>query len=65
MGAGGCSWEQVNNLRPLEDPDTELPFIRPILESLRQEVGAASTTLGFIGTPWTLAAYVVEGKSDK
>eukprot|EP00884_Botryococcus_braunii_P021085 jgi/Botrbrau1/7660/Bobra.0159s0102.1 len=59
------SKEQVKALRPLEDPDEELPFIRPILQALRAEVGDGATTLGFIGAPWTLAAYAIEGKADK
>lgn len=56
--------EQVDNLRPLE-PEESLPFIKTILQSLRQEVGNKSTMLGFVGAPWTLAAYVVEGKGSK
>jgi len=42
-----------------------LAFIRPILQTLRSEVGQQSTVLGFVGTPWTLAAYSVEGGADK
>jgi len=56
--------EQVDKLHPL-DPDASLPFIRTILQTLRQEVGNQSTVLGFVGAPWTLAAYAVEGKSSK
>ncbi|MFM7365677.1 MAG: uroporphyrinogen decarboxylase [Cuspidothrix sp.] len=56
--------EQINNLRPL-NPETALPFIKTILGSLRQEVGDKSTVLGFVGAPWTLAAYAVEGKGSK
>jgi uroporphyrinogen decarboxylase len=56
--------EQVNQLRTL-DPDESTPFIRPILQTLRQEVGNDATVLGFAGSPWTLAAYAVEGKSSK
>lgn len=59
------SRDAVAALRPLGDPDASLPFIRPILSTLRQEVGTASTVLGFVGTPWTLAAYAVEGRADK
>ncbi|MDJ0677409.1 MAG: uroporphyrinogen decarboxylase [Calothrix sp. MO_167.B42] len=56
--------KQVDNLRPLE-PEESLPFIKTILQSLRQEIGNKSTMLGFVGAPWTLAAYVVEGKGSK
>ncbi|WP_448280936.1 uroporphyrinogen decarboxylase [Phormidesmis priestleyi] len=55
---------QVNNLRPLV-PEESLPFIKPILKALRDEVGTRSTVLGFVGAPWTLAAYSVEGKGSK
>ncbi len=57
--------EQVRALRPMEDPDTGLPFIRQILTNLRSEVGNASTVLGFVGAPWTLAAYSMEGSFQK
>jgi uroporphyrinogen decarboxylase len=55
---------QVDNLTPL-NPDESVPFIKTILKALRQEVGNKSTVLGFVGAPWTLAAYVVEGKGSK
>lgn len=57
--------DQVKELRTLDDPDSSLPFIRPILSTLRSNVGDASTVLGFIGTPWTLAAYSMEGAADR
>ena len=60
-----CSMEQLRDLVPLEDPDSSLPFIRPILQALRQEVGNASTVVGFVGSPWTLAAYSIEGSANK
>lgn len=49
----------------MEDPDSSLPFIRQILTNLRSEVGNASTVLGFVGAPWTLAAYSMEGSFQK
>ncbi|AFZ28145.1 uroporphyrinogen decarboxylase [Cylindrospermum stagnale PCC 7417] len=55
---------QVDHLHPL-DPEAALPFIKTILQALRQEVGNQSTVLGFVGAPWTLAAYAVEGKGSK
>ncbi len=56
--------EQVDQLHPLE-PEESLPFIKTILQSLRQEVGNSAAVLGFVGAPWTLAAYMVEGKGSK
>lgn len=56
--------EQVDNLYPLQ-PEESLPFIKTILQALREEVGNKSTVLGFVGAPWTLAAYTVEGKGSK
>jgi len=57
------SQEQLDKLHPL-DLD-KLTFIREILQALRQEVGNKATVLGFVGAPWTLAAYAIEGKSSK
>ena len=56
--------EQIDALHPLE-PEASLPFIKTILQALRSEVGDKSTVLGFVGAPWTLAAYAVEGKGSK
>ncbi|MBW4602785.1 MAG: uroporphyrinogen decarboxylase [Calothrix sp. FI2-JRJ7] len=58
------SQEQVDNLHAL-NPEESLPFIKTILQALRSEVGTQSTVLGFVGAPWTLAAYAVEGKGSK
>ncbi|MEB3293614.1 MAG: uroporphyrinogen decarboxylase [Synechococcales bacterium] len=58
------SLEQIQQLKPLE-PEESLPFIREILQTLRQEVGNQAAVLGFVGAPWTLAAYAIEGKSSK
>ncbi|UIE37210.1 uroporphyrinogen decarboxylase [Leptodesmis sichuanensis] len=57
------SQTQVDALIPLE-PETTLPFIRQILSTLRQEVKGQATVLGFVGAPWTLATYAVEGKNS-
>ncbi|GAX29491.1 hypothetical protein FisN_16Hh066 [Fistulifera solaris] len=46
--------------------DEKLPFIREILQRLSVEAEQANTSLiGFVGAPFTLAAYTVEGKSSK
>jgi len=55
---------QIDQIHDL-DPETALPYIKTILNTLRQEVGNKSTVLGFVGAPWTLAAYAIEGKGSK
>ncbi|MBR8838045.1 MAG: uroporphyrinogen decarboxylase [Stigonema ocellatum SAG 48.90 = DSM 106950] len=55
---------QIDALTPL-DPEASLSFVRQILMTLRQEVDDQATVLGFVGAPWTLAAYAIEGKSSK
>jgi uroporphyrinogen decarboxylase len=58
------SQAQIDALRSLE-PEESMPFIKPILQALRAEVGNQAAVLGFVGAPWTLAAYAVEGKGSK
>lgn len=56
--------DQVKNLKKLI-PNESLSFVGDVLTSLRKDIENKSTLLGFVGAPWTLAAYVVEGKSSK
>ena len=58
------SLAQVEALRPL-NPAESMPFVGEVLSRLRESVGNQAAVLGFVGAPWTLAAYVVEGKSSK
>ena len=60
--------EDVENLADAEtiDFDEKLPFIREILGRLSKEAAESNTALiGFVGAPFTLAAYTMEGKSSK
>ena len=41
-----------------------LPFVGESLGILRKEVGDTAAVLGFVGAPWTLATYIVEGGSS-
>ncbi len=56
--------DQISQLREL-NPSESLGFVGEVLKSLRKDINEDSTLLGFVGAPWTLAAYVVEGKSSK
>jgi uroporphyrinogen decarboxylase len=49
----------------LMDPYKATPFVAEALKNLRREVGNTATVLGFVGLPYTLATYMVEGGSSK
>lgn len=53
--------KQVTSLVPQEST----PFVGEALTRLREEVGNQATVLGFVGAPFTLASYIVEGGSSK
>lgn len=42
-----------------------VPFVGESLRQVKQAVGNESTVLGFVGAPFTLASYIVEGGSSK
>ena len=42
----------------------KVPFIEESLKLLRSEIGDTATLLGFVGAPWTLCTYIVEGQSS-
>lgn len=49
----------------LIDPVKSFKFVSDTLKNLRHEVGNKATVLGFVGLPYTLATYMVEGGSSK
>ena len=56
------SMEGLKTLHPIELD--RLSFVGESLSTLKQEVGGQAAVLGFVGCPWTLATYVVEGASS-
>lgn len=52
-------------LKALHDLDlSKLSFVGESLSILRKEVAGQAAVLGFVGCPWTLATYVIEGASS-
>lgn len=49
----------------LIDPPKAAPFVEQALRTLREEVDDQTAVLGFVGCPYTLATYLVEGKTSK
>jgi len=55
----------LEGVRALHDLDlTQLSFVGESLGALRTEVGGDAAVLGFVGAPWTLATYIVEGAAS-
>ncbi|XP_016512042.1 uroporphyrinogen decarboxylase, chloroplastic-like [Nicotiana tabacum] len=46
-------------------PEESVPYVGEALTILRKEVNNQAAVLGFVGAPFTLASYVVEGGSSK
>jgi uroporphyrinogen decarboxylase len=58
------NWDDLKKMRHI-DPSSAAPFVSEALKALRHEVGPETAVLGFVGCPYTLATYVVEGKTSK
>jgi uroporphyrinogen decarboxylase len=59
-----ASAADLDRLRPL-DPDTDLGFQIETVTSLVRELPPEVPLIGFAGAPFTLAAYLVEGRPSK
>mgnify|MGYP006412917209 FL=1 len=47
------------------DPEGELQYVMNAVRTIRKELDGRVPLIGFAGSPWTLATYMVEGKSSK
>ncbi|TYA52106.1 uroporphyrinogen decarboxylase [Aggregatibacter actinomycetemcomitans] len=54
----------VENL-PVSDPEQELQYVMNAVRTIRRELKGEVPLIGFSGSPWTLATYMVEGSSSK
>jgi uroporphyrinogen decarboxylase len=54
----------IKNL-PLPDPEKELRYVMDAIRLVRRELNGNVPLIGFSGSPWTLATYMIEGGSSK
>lgn len=47
------------------DPEEGTPYVLDALRLLHRELGARAASLGFAGAPFTLACYLVDGRSSR
>ncbi len=58
------SASDINRLG-VPDPEDELCYVMDAVRLIRQELAGKVPLIGFAGSPWTLATYMVEGRSSK
>lgn len=56
--------KQIKNL-PIPDPEDELGYVMDAVRTIRRELNGRVPLIGFSGSPWTLATYMIEGGSSK
>ncbi len=54
----------VTNLH-MPDPERDLAYVMQAVSTIRHELAGKVPLIGFSGSPWTLACYMVEGGSSK
>ena len=47
------------------DPETELKYVMDTVRLLKYELDGALPLIGFSGSPWTLACYMIQGSGSK
>lgn len=50
---------------PVPDPEKDLGYVMNAVRTIRRELNGRVPLIGFSGSPWTLATYMVEGGSSK
>ncbi|NVK23013.1 MAG: uroporphyrinogen decarboxylase [Kangiellaceae bacterium] len=50
---------------PIPDPHQELKYVTDAVSTIRRELKGQVPLIGFSGSPWTLATYMVEGGTTK
>ncbi len=50
---------------PVPDPEAELRYVMDAVRLIRRELDGRVPLIGFSGSPWTLASYMVEGRGSR
>jgi len=50
---------------PIPDPEIELRYVMDAVRLIRKNLAGSVPLIGFSGSPWTLATYMIEGGSSK
>ena len=50
---------------PIPDVESDLDYVVKAVSTIRRELNGSVPLIGFSGSPWTLATYMVEGGSSK
>lgn len=50
---------------PIPDPEADLGYVMNAVRTIRRELNGRVPLIGFSGSPWTLATYMVEGGSSR
>jgi uroporphyrinogen decarboxylase len=55
---------EIKKLR-MPDPESDLAYVMDAVRLIRRELDGSVPLIGFAGSPWTIATYMVEGQSSK
>lgn len=69
-GEGPRFKQRITNMADVQkigvpDPEQELRYVMDAVRTIRRELNGSVPLIGFSGSPWTLATYMVEGGSSK
>ena len=59
------TWRADVERLPVPDPEMELGYVMNAVRTIRKNLNGDLPLIGFSGSPWTLATYMVEGGSSK
>ena len=63
--ASGSPSRPAISALPIPDPETELRYVMDAVRTIKKALGDRCPLIGFAGSPWTLATYMVEGRGGQ